>query len=84
VWTFHTADPSEPTARGKLADAASRLHDLEHQEAELVKRLVMLKERHAFAPREVTGRQVAALASKLEAVRAEVDAVRVILPAPAD
>jgi hypothetical protein len=44
----------------------------------------MLKERHAFAPREATGRQVAALASKLEAVRAEVDAIRVILPAPAD
>ncbi len=84
MWTFHTADPTEPTVRARLADAASQLRYLEHQEAELVKRLVVLKERHAFAPREVTERQVAALASKLEAVRAEVDAARAGLPGRAD
>lgn len=84
MWTFHTADRSEPTVRGTRADAESKLRHLEHQEAELVKRLVVLKERHAFAPREVTERQVAALDSKLEAVRAEVDAARTALRSRAD
>jgi hypothetical protein len=75
TWTFHSSEP-EPTHRTKGEQAASRVKVLEHREADLVRRLVTLKERHAFFPKEVTARQVAELDAKLQQLRAELDAVR--------
>ena len=80
TWTFHTADRSESSPRAQAEPAASHVKHLEHREAELVRRLITLKERHAFFPNEVTNRQIDELAAKLEQLRAELDAARGGLP----
>jgi hypothetical protein len=84
MWTFHTRRRSEPTERSRIEEARSRLRHLEQREAELVRRLVILRERNAFFPNEVTERQVDELAAKLDALRADVDAVRAELPPRAE
>jgi hypothetical protein len=66
TWTFHSADHPEPTARARAED----------READLVRRLVVLEERHAIAPSELTGREVAELTAKLDELRAEIDDLR--------
>lgn len=52
---------------------ASRLADLEYREGNLVRRLVVLKERHAVTPHEVTQRQVTELTQKLTDIRSQID-----------
>jgi hypothetical protein len=76
TWTFHSADHPEPTARARAEERTSRLHRLQHREADLVRRLVVLEERHAIAPSELTGREVAELTAKLDELRAEIDDLR--------
>jgi chromosome segregation ATPase len=79
-WTFHTADQSQKTPRAQAEQTASHVKHLEHREADLVRRLVTLKERHAFFPHEVTNRQIDELAAKLEQLRTELDTARADLP----
>jgi hypothetical protein len=62
--------------RAQREKAASELKSLGHREAELVRRLVILSERHAFFPNEVSERQVTELARKLDELRAQIDSVR--------
>ncbi len=50
----------------------------------LVRRLVVLGERHALTPHEVTGRQVNELAQKLAGVRSQIDRLRQRLAADFD
>ena len=50
------------------------------REAELVRRVVVLSERHAFFPNEVSERQVSELSRKLDELRAQIDSVRAELP----
>jgi hypothetical protein len=84
VWTFHSAERSQPTRRSRIEAATSRLRNLEHREAELVQRLVLLGERHAVMPAEVTDRQVAELSAKLDDLRGQIDAVRAELSVSRD
>jgi hypothetical protein len=76
TWTFHEAKRSEMSLRARAEHAASELKHLEHREAELVRRLVILRERHAFFPNEVSERQVGELSRKLGGLREQIDAVR--------
>ena len=75
-WTFHTADGSERTRRADTEEAASQVKHLEHREAELVRRLAVLEERHEFFPNDVTSRQVDELTAKLDALRMQLEAAR--------
>ena len=75
-WTFHQVEGAEVSLRAQTEKATSELRQLEHREAELVRRLVLLRERHAFFPNEVSERQVTELSGKLDDLRAQVDAVR--------
>jgi hypothetical protein len=61
TWTFHNGERAEM--------------NFEHREAELVRRLVVLRERHAFFPNEVSERQVSELARKLDELRAQIDSI---------
>jgi hypothetical protein len=74
VWTFPYHDPTTP--RAKLERAQAYLKSFEYREAELVRRLVTLKERHAFFPNEVTERQVDELEMKLLELRGRIDEIR--------
>jgi hypothetical protein len=67
--------------RTHAAKAASELKYLGHREAELVRRLVILGERHAFFPNEVSERQVTELARKLEELRGRIAAIEAASPA---
>jgi hypothetical protein len=69
------------SARAQADKAASELKYLEHREAELVRRLTVLGERHAFFPNEVSERQVDELSRKLDELRQQIDSVRGQLPA---
>jgi hypothetical protein len=80
TWTFHTAEPPEPAPRAGADEMMSRLRHLERCEASLVKRLVILQERHAYTPHEVTQRQLDELHAKLTAFRARIDELRAELP----
>ena len=80
TWTFHQAEGSEMSLREQTEHAASELKQLEHREAELVRRVVVLSERHAFFPNEVSERQVRELSRKLDELRARIDSVRAELP----
>lgn len=84
TWTFHTADRSQQNLRSETEQAASRVRHLEHREADLVRRLVALRERHAFFPNEVTDRQVAELSAKLGQLRSRLDAARAELGPDSD
>src|SRR4051812_34294036 len=56
---------------------AARLADLERHEADLVRRLIILKERYAFTPSEVTWERVEELSIGLTGIRHEIDRLRV-------
>jgi hypothetical protein len=83
-WTFHSAEGSSQNRRVEDQHIASHIKHLEHLEAELVRRLVTLTERHAFFPNEVTDRQVKEVAAKLQALRNDLDAARSVHPLPRD
>jgi hypothetical protein len=82
--TWHFDAPAERTLRERsrvpIIDdddvRASRLAELEHREGNLVRRMVVLKERHAVAPHEVTWRQVSELDQRLLDVRHQIDGLR--------
>jgi hypothetical protein len=80
-WMFPKVEGSPMSARAQADQAASDLKYLEHREAELVRRLTVLGERHAFFPNEVSERQVDELARKLDELRQQIDSVRAQLPA---
>jgi len=79
-WTFHTAEQPKTTPRAQAEQMASHIKHLEHREADHVRRLVALKERHAFFPNDVTGRHIEELAAELEELRTELDSLREHLP----
>jgi hypothetical protein len=79
-WTFNTVERSPSSPRTVAEQTASHIKHLEHREAEHVRRLVALKERHAFFPTDVTGRHIEELAAELEELRTELDSLRVHLP----
>jgi hypothetical protein len=81
VWTFPRHDPADATPRVKLERDRANLKSLEHREAELVRRVVTLKERRAFFPNEVSGRQVAELETKLVDLRVQIGEIRVDIDA---
>jgi hypothetical protein len=62
--------------RSQTEQALSALKHLEHRESELVRRLVVLRERHAFFPQEVSERQVSELARKLDELREQIDTIK--------
>jgi hypothetical protein len=66
--------------RAQSEQAASELKYLGHREAELVRRLVILSERHAFFPNEVSERQVSEVARKLEELRERMASIGAELP----
>lgn len=82
--TWHFDAPAERTRRdaGRLPTIhdtdvrASRLAELEHREGNLVRRIVVLKERHAVTPHEVTWLQVSELDQRLREVRLQIDGLR--------
>ncbi|MDX6414013.1 MAG: hypothetical protein QOH23_1423 [Gaiellaceae bacterium] len=82
--TWHFEAPAERSLRkaSRLAIIndddvrASRLAELEHREGNLVRRIVVLKERHAVTPHEVTWRQVSELDERLRDVRTQIDGLR--------
>ena len=84
--------PSERTRQQRadlraITDAdvdAARLAELEYREGNLVRRLVVLGERHALTPQEVTGKQVSELAQKLADLRSQTDRLRQRLAADFD
>jgi hypothetical protein len=80
-WMFPNVEGSPMSVRAQADKAASELKYLEHCEAELVRRLTVLGERHAFFPNEVSERQVDELARKLDELRQQIDSVRAQLPA---
>jgi len=82
-WTFHSAEGSSDNRRVDEEHIASLIKRLEHREAETVRRLVTLSERHAFFPNEVTDRQVNELTAKLEELRNELDVARSVHLRPA-
>ena len=67
-------------SRAQAEKATSELKYLEHREAELVRRLALLGERHAFFPDEVSQRQVEELSRKLTELRGQIDATRADIP----
>ncbi len=82
--TWHFDAPAERTLResSRLSTIddndvrASRLAELEHREGNLVRRIVVLKERHAVTPHEVTWQQVSELDQRLRDVRLQIDGLR--------
>ena len=80
MWTFQSADRSQPTSRSIAEEAESRLRNLEHRELDVVSRLSVLHERRELYPDEVTDRQVAELDRRLDEIRAQIDQVRAELP----
>jgi hypothetical protein len=65
----------------RLAEkATSELKYLGHREAELVRRLVILGERHAFFPNEVSERQVNELSQKLQELRERTASIEAEMP----
>jgi hypothetical protein len=61
--------------RAQTEKATSELKGLRHREAELVRRLVIVSERHAFFPNEVSERQVEELARKRDELRARITSI---------
>jgi hypothetical protein len=84
VWTFHSTDRSQRTARAQTEQVCSRLRNLEHREIDLLSRLSVLHERRELYPQEVTEPQVAELDRKLDAIREEIVSLRAELPACRD
>jgi hypothetical protein len=79
TWHFPDSEPPGEThqpASDEAGGAFLRLSVLEEMEADLVRNLVTLKERHAFTPNEVTMRQVTALEEKLADIRLLIDHAR--------
>jgi hypothetical protein len=83
-WTFHSAEGSSQNRRVEDQRIASRIKHLEHLEAELVRHLVTLTDRHAFFPNEVTDQQVKEVAAKLQELRNELDVARGVHPLSPD
>ena len=54
----------------------SELKHLEHREADLVRRLDVLRERHSFFPNEVSERQVSELSRKLDDLHTQIESRR--------
>jgi len=81
-WTFHSAEGSTQNRRQDNEHIASHIEHLEHREAEILRRLETLNERHAFFPNEVSDRQVRELTTKLENVRGELDLARSVTLQP--
>jgi hypothetical protein len=67
--------------RTQTERAASELKSLRHREADLVRRLVIVSERHAFFPNEVSERQVEELARKRDELRDRITSIEAELPA---
>jgi cell division protein FtsB len=67
--------------RAQTEKATSELKTLRHREAELVRRIVIVSERHAFFPNEVSRRQVEELARKLDELRERITSIEAELPA---
>jgi hypothetical protein len=67
--------------RAQTKKAASELKSLRHWEADLVRRLVIVGERRAFFPNEVSERQVEELARKLDELRDRITSIEAELPA---
>ena len=61
--------------RAHTEKATSELKGLRHREAELVRRLVIVSERHAFFPNEVSERQVEELARKRDELRERITSI---------
>lgn len=76
MWTFHSADRAQATARSRAEEAQSRLRNLESRELDVISRLSVLHERRELYPAEVTDRQVAELDRRLDEIRAQIDALR--------
>jgi hypothetical protein len=81
-WTFQSAEGSTQNRRRDNEHIASHIKHLEHREAEILRRLETLNERHAFFPNEVSDRQVRELTTKLENVRGELDLARSVTLQP--
>lgn len=73
MWSF---EGRQLAVVSEVDEAAVSLVRLERCEADLLPRLVKLKERHAFFPNEVTERQVIELQRKLNDLRVEIETLR--------
>jgi cell division protein FtsB len=73
TWIFPRREDDQATPRVIAEKRESELHYLHHREADLVERLVILRDRHTYHPNEVTERQVSELAAKLDVLRARID-----------
>lgn len=62
--------------RAKTQQGTSELKHLEHREADLMRRLDVLRERHSFFPNEVSERQVSELSRKLDELHRQIESLR--------
>jgi|tagenome__1003787_1003787.scaffolds.fasta_scaffold16378467_1 cell division protein FtsB len=67
--------------RAQTEKTTSELKTLRHREAELVRRMVIVSERRAFFPNEVSERQVEELSRKLDELRSRIATIEAQMPA---
>jgi hypothetical protein len=67
--------------RAQTEKTTSELKTLRHREAELVRRMVIVSERRAFFPNEVSERQVEELSRKLDDLRSRIATIEAQMPA---
>jgi hypothetical protein len=67
--------------RAQTEKTTSELKTLRHREAELVRRMVIVSERRAFFPSEVSERQVEELSRKLDDLRSRIATIEAQMPA---